>query len=137
MTLAAPFRRTRRHPAAGSSSVLLVGSGDHAGALLAVLEDLPESADVVVVLRMATREDHVGGAVLAELTLRRGGRLVELSGTRAAVALDAPRLRSLVADLASREVHVSGPPSFAAAAVAAARAGGVPEGRTRRTAGGR
>lgn len=132
MTLAAPFLRTRRHPAAGPLPVLLVGSGDHAAELLPVLEGLPEASDVVVVLRMATREDRLRGAGLAELTLRRGGRLVELSGSRAAVALDAARLRALVGDLASRDVHVVGAPSFAAAAVAAARAAGVPEARTHR-----
>jgi ferredoxin-NADP reductase len=127
---AAPGRHGGRHRAsARTAPVLLVSSGDHAAALLPVLRALPEATDLVVILRMATREDLTAGADAAEVTLRRGGRLVELSGGRSAVALDAARLQALVPDLATREVHVCGPASFVAAAVAAAQAGGVPEGR--------
>ncbi|WP_354699157.1 hypothetical protein DSM112329_04865 [Paraconexibacter sp. AEG42_29] len=117
----------RRHPAPTGSPVLLVGAGAHAAALTPVLRALPEAADVVVVLRMASREDRTHGAELAELTLRRGGRLIELSGARSAVALDAGRLRALVADIAHREVHVAGPAAFADAVLAGVRETATPD----------
>lgn len=130
---AAPPRRGRaRHRSPRRvRRVLLIGAGTHAATLAAQLQGLPEDADLVVVLRMATREDRTSGAELAELTLRRGGRLVELRGAQSAVALDAARLASLVGDVAGREVHVAGPRGFARAALAAAGASGVPAARCR------
>jgi ferredoxin-NADP reductase len=123
-------RRARlRRPARTPDAVLLVGAGAHAGALRTLLGSLPESTDVTVIVRTATREDLALAAELVELTLRRGGRLVELMGARSAVALDAARLQAMVGDVAMRDVHVCGPASFAQAVVRAARGAGIAESR--------
>lgn len=106
--------------------VLLVGAGVGATPIRALLQDLPEGSDVVVLLRGSRREDLVLREEIAEHAARRGGRVVELVGPRERVPLDEPALRRLVPDLAGRDVFVCGPDGFTAAFVATARAAGVP-----------
>ncbi len=109
--------------------VLLVGAGVGATPIRALLEDLPETTDVVVVLRGSRREELVLRDEFAEHVRRRGGRLHELVGSRAQAPLDAAALRRLVPDLVLRDLFVCGPTGFTAALVAAAREAGVPRAR--------
>lgn len=125
MSLAAPFRPPRRPARRHGRGVLLIGTGADAAPLRDALAKIPEATDLVVVLRIATREDRILSTELAELTLRRGGRLVELTGARSAVALDAGRLLALVADVSARDVYVGGPSAFAGSAHDAALLAGV------------
>jgi ferredoxin-NADP reductase len=108
---------------------LLVGAGAGAAAVLDLLRELPEHADVMVILRSTTPgelllHDEVSGEVE-----RRGGRLVELSGSRHWVRLDAAALCAIVPDVRRREVHVSGPDALSRRLVAELGRAGVPERR--------
>jgi ferredoxin-NADP reductase len=117
------FTADTRH----SDRVLLVGAGVGITPVRALLEDLPEDADVVVLLRGSTREDLVLRDEIRELVARRRGSLRELVGPRERVPLDAPALLALVPDLAERDLYVCGPEPFQDALITAARTAGVPE----------
>ena len=107
--------------------VLLIGAGVGATPVRALLEDLPEGADVVVVLRGSTAEDLVHRDEFRALVAQRGGQMHELIGSRTDVPLDADALRALVPDVRRRDVYVCGPDGVTAAVVAAARDAGVRE----------
>jgi ferredoxin-NADP reductase len=107
--------------------VLLVGAGVGITPVRALLEELPEDADVVVILRGSTHEDLVLRDEIADHVAQRGGRLVELVGPREHVRLDATALSALVPDVARRDVYLCGPEPFQDALLAAAREAGVPE----------
>ena len=104
---------------------LLVGAGVGVTPIRALLEDLPDDADVIVLLRGSRRDDLVLRDEVAEHVARRHGRLHELVGPRESVPLDARALRRLVPDLRTRDVYVCGPGGFTDAVVRAARAAGV------------
>ena len=102
--------------------VLLVGAGVGITPIRALLEELPQRVDVVVVLRASNRADLVLRDEIAELVARRGGVLRELVGPREHVDLDAVLARHL----RGRDVYVCGPDGFTSAVTASARAAGVP-----------
>jgi ferredoxin-NADP reductase len=106
--------------------VLLIGAGVGITPIRALLEELPETADVVVILRASRREDLVLQDEVADLVRRRGGRLHVLVGSRGSVVLD---LASLAPGLTDRDVYVCGPDGFSEVIAAAARAAGVPADR--------
>ncbi|MBO0836633.1 MAG: ferric reductase, partial [Actinobacteria bacterium] len=105
--------------------VLLVGAGVGITPLRALLEDLPKSTDVVVVIRASRSADLVHRAEIAALVQHRGGRLHELVGSRHRVRLTARTLHRLVPDVAYRDVYICGPEGFGAEVMAAAGALGV------------
>jgi predicted ferric reductase len=94
--------------------LVLVGAGVGSAPILALLQHLPAHADVVVLLRASTAEELILRDEIAHEVGRRGGRLVELPGSRRDVALDASALRALVRDLRRREAYVCGPQAFTA-----------------------
>lgn len=116
------FTADRRH----SDRVLIVGAGVGITPVRALLEELPDDADVVAVLRGSTRTDLVLRDEIAEQVRDRGGRLHELVGPRERVGLDAAALTALAPDIASRDVYLCGPEPFQDALVAAATEAGVP-----------
>ncbi|WP_157592639.1 ferric reductase-like transmembrane domain-containing protein [Solirubrobacter soli] len=101
--------------------VLLVGAGVGITPIRALLEELPETADVVVILRGSRREDLVLRDEIAALVAHRGGRLLELVGPRERVRLDA----AIDSNARGRDVYVCGPDGFTAAVVATATDAGV------------
>jgi ferredoxin-NADP reductase/DMSO/TMAO reductase YedYZ heme-binding membrane subunit len=111
--------------ARGGDRALLVGAGVGIAPVRALLEELPERVDVVVILRVSRREDLVLDDEIAALVARRRGRLHVLVGPRATVRLDAERLAALAPGLADRDLYVCGPDGFAHAVIAAARGAGV------------
>jgi ferredoxin-NADP reductase len=115
-------RHAQRHRRA-----LLIAGGIGVTATRALLEDLPRSAQPVVLLRVSRQEDLVLRQEVAGLVRRRSGRLHELPGTRAEQRLDERSLPALVPDLGQRDVFVCGPEGFVADIVAAARQLGVPD----------
>jgi ferredoxin-NADP reductase len=116
------FTADRRH----GDRVLLIGAGVGITPIRALLEELPEDADVEVLVRGSRPEDLVLRDEVAEHVRRRGGRLHELVGPREAVRLDHTALTGLVPDIARRDVYLCGPEPFQDALVAAARQAGVP-----------
>jgi predicted ferric reductase len=94
---------------ATSDRVLMIGAGVGAAPILALLQELPPTADVTVLLRASTRSELVlRDEVAAELG-RRGGRLRELVGPRDRVRLDATALHKMIPGLAEHDVYLCGP----------------------------
>jgi ferredoxin-NADP reductase/DMSO/TMAO reductase YedYZ heme-binding membrane subunit len=106
--------------------LLLIGAGVGSAPILALLQDLTDEADVVVLLRASTRAQLVLRDEIADEVRRRGGRLVELVGPRERVPLDAGALRFLVPDVRDRDVYLCGPEALAGALAAALEQTGVP-----------
>jgi ferredoxin-NADP reductase/DMSO/TMAO reductase YedYZ heme-binding membrane subunit len=115
--------------AARGDRVLLIGAGVGITPIRAVLQELPKTADVTVILRGSRPEDLVLRDEVADHVGRRRGRVHELVGPRERVPLDAAALRRLVPDVADRDVYVCGPDGFTALVLDTARAAGVPERR--------
>jgi ferredoxin-NADP reductase/DMSO/TMAO reductase YedYZ heme-binding membrane subunit len=109
--------------------LLLVGVGVGAAPVLALLEELPEESDVVVILRASTPGSLVLRDEVAEEVRRCGGRLVELVGPRHWVRLDADALREIVPDVRGREVYLCGPDALSRRLSTELERAGVPERR--------
>jgi len=105
--------------------VLLVAGGVGVTPMRAILEDLPEGVDVVVMLRAPTRDDLILHAEVEALVAERGGRLHLLVGSRQRVRLDHHLLGRLVPDVAERDVYVCGPEGLTERVLGAARHLGV------------
>jgi len=119
-----PYGAFTQH-ARTSDAVLLIGAGVGITPLRALLEDLPQGTDVIVVIRASTPADLVHRAEIAALTKHHDGRVHELVGSRQRVRLNARTLRHLAPDIAARDVYVCGPEGFGAEVVAAAAKLGV------------
>ena len=100
--------------------VVLIGAGVGVTPLRALLEDLPDRTDVVMVVRASTAGDLVHREEVAALVKQRGGRLHEILGSRHKVALNARTLRRIVPDIRQRDVYVCGPGGFSAEIITAA-----------------
>jgi ferredoxin-NADP reductase len=114
------------HHARSMERVALIGAGVGITPLRALLEDLPASVDVIVIMRANTTEDLVHRDEITALVRQRGGRVREVIGPYAEVRFDARVLRHLIPDLAERDVYVCGPGGFSDAIMTAARRLGVP-----------
>jgi predicted ferric reductase len=121
-----PYGAFTRH-ALTSDRVVLIGAGVGITPLRALLEDLPGSVDVDVVVRASTAEDLVHRDEIAELVRQRGGRLHEVVGPRDQVRIGASSLLQLVPDIARRDLYVCGPGGFNESIVTAASRIGVPD----------
>jgi predicted ferric reductase len=109
-----------------SDRLVLVGAGVGAAPILALLQDLPAHADVVVLLRASTEEELILREEIAAEVHSRGGRLFQLPGSRRAVALDARALQRLVGDLRGRDAYVCGPEAFTESLTRSLRQAGMP-----------
>jgi predicted ferric reductase len=111
--------------AARRRKVALIGAGVGITPLLALLEDLPQGAEVDVITRASRVDELVLRDELADLLAERGGRLHELVGPRTAVDLGERTLLRLIPDLARRDVYVCGPDGFADEVVDSVRRSGT------------
>lgn len=109
--------------------LLFVGAGVGSAPIRSLLQDLPQHADVVTLLRASSTQELVLRDAIAREVERVGGRLVELPGSRRDVRLDARALRELVPDLRRRDTYVCGPERFTDALVDSLRSAGVPDER--------
>jgi len=79
--------------------------------LRALLEDLPTSVDVSVIVRGASYEDIVHREELLELVNQRNGRLFELVGSGRR-RMDSSELKKLLGSLSNADVYICGPTDF-------------------------
>ncbi len=105
--------------------VVLIAGGIGITALRSLLEDLPRTANPVVVMRASSEEELVLKDEVAELVRQRRGNLHVLVGSRQEIRLTEDTLRRLVPDVAQRDVYVTGPPGLVEDVVGAARQLGV------------
>jgi predicted ferric reductase len=117
------------HHVRETDRVALIGAGVGVTPLRALLEDLPASVDVTLIVRASTPEDIVHRDELVELISHRRGTFHEVIGTRHKVRLDARLLKVLVPDLAERDVYICGPGGFSESIVMAALRLGVDRAR--------
>jgi ferredoxin-NADP reductase len=113
-----PYGAFTRH-ARSSERVALIAAGVGITPLRALLEDLPSSVDVSIVVRASTPDDIVHRDEVADLVRRRGGQLHELVGSRQQVRIDAATLHRLLPDVATSDVYICGPEGFNRLVVAA------------------
>lgn len=118
--------------ARSTDRLLLVGGGLGIAPLRALLEELPEHVDVTVLQRASTPSDAVLHDELQALAaLRPRTRLHLLTGPRGGSVqpgrpLGPDSVRSLVGDVADREVYVCGPPGMTVELLTTLRRLGVP-----------
>jgi Predicted ferric reductase len=117
---------------------LLMGAGIGITPLRALLEELPAGADRTVVLyRAGSRDELVFTDELVALAESKGARVLSVLGHRAASRHswlpegaahvdDAEALRTIVPDIADREVYVCGSARWMDLVIRAARESGVP-----------
>lgn len=115
-----PYGTFTRH-SLSAKRVLLVGAGVGVTPLRALLEDLPHSIHVTVLIRASMPDDVVHRQEIVEMVAKRRGSFHELIGSRDQVRLSTKSLHGLVGDLRDVEVYVCGPDSFTEMVVSAAR----------------
>ncbi|MHB8430969.1 MAG: ferredoxin reductase family protein [Acidimicrobiales bacterium] len=106
-------------------TVALIAGGIGLTALRSLLEDLAPRTAPQVVVRVSKPEDLVFRSEITELARRRKGTVHEVVGERDRVRFDGPTLRSMVPDIAHRDVFICGPEQFVHQAVAIAHQLGV------------
>ncbi len=105
--------------------VALIAAGAGVTPVRALLEDLPQGTDPVVLLRASSEDQLLLADEVRDLAAERGGRVLAAFGSRHRVTLDAHTLRRHIPDLAARDVFVCGPEPFTQAVTAAAKRAGV------------
>lgn len=122
-----PYGTFTRH-SLRAKQVLLIGAGVGVTPLRALLEDLPHSIQVTVVIRASAPDDVVHRQEIVQLVAKRNGAFHELIGSREQVRLSTKSLHRLVGDLRQTDVYVCGPESFTRMVViSAAQLGAQPE----------
>ena len=115
-----PYGSFTRHRLSGRR-VVMIGAGVGVTPLRALLEELPTSTPVTVVVRAQSSEHVIHGREFAELVERRKGRYVELVGPREQVRLDESSMRGLTGNLHDADVFICGPEAFTAKTAATAK----------------
>ena len=109
--------------------VLLIAGGVGITPVRALFETLPSPADVTLLYRASRPEDVVFYAELQRIAAARGSTVRYLIGRRSELGYDplsTPSLRTLVRDIAERDVFVCGPEGMTRSVRVALRESGVP-----------
>ena len=117
------------HHARQTNRVVLIGAGVGITPIRAMLEDLPNSVEVNVVLRGSNAQDLILRDEIKTLAQRHGGVVHELVGSRHHVQLDAKSLRRLIPTVAQSDVYICGPTTFTDHVLRTSSRAGVPSER--------
>lgn len=115
-----PYGTFTRH-SLRAKRVLLVGAGVGVTPLRALLEDLPSSVQVTVIVRASDPGNVVHRQEVVDLVAKRGGKYRELIGPRDHVRFSTKLLHGIAGDLRDVDVYVCGPDEFTEMVVTAAR----------------
>jgi predicted ferric reductase len=104
---------------------VLISGGIGVTAIRSLLEDLPKTAEPVVIMRASRQEDLVLASEVQRLAADRRGQVYQWVGPRSAVRLE--QLAQVVPDLRKRDVYIAGPKGFVSAVKSVMSRMGVPE----------
>jgi len=111
-----PYGTFTKH-ARTSNQVTLIGAGVGVTPLCALLEDLPKTVDVSVIIRASSAEEIAHRDEVEALVRGRGGQFHELVGSRHTVRFDPQSVKRLVPDIAQGDVYICGPEGFTERAI--------------------
>jgi len=114
------------HHARETDQVVLIGAGVGITPIRAMLEELPSSVKVSVVLRGSSTDELILRDEIKALAARHDGVVHELVGSRHHVKLDAKSLRRLIPAVAHSDVYICGPTDFTDHVLRASAKAGVP-----------
>jgi len=114
------------HHSRTSDRVALIGAGIGVTPIRSMLEDLPRDIDVVTIVRAHAEADLIHHEEITALSRERNAQLIESLGSRHEVPLDAAAVKSMVPDIAGRDVYVCGPDGFTHDMIDALRRNRVP-----------
>ena len=114
--------------------VTLIGAGVGVTPLRAMLEDLPQSVQTTVIIRVSRDEDVLHRDEFEALVARHHGELHVLVGSRHEIRLNARLLRKLAPSIDQSDVFISGPSGFNDHIGVLATELGVPDDRIHQTA---
>jgi predicted ferric reductase len=103
----------------------LIAGGIGVTALRSLLQELPGSAQPVVILRASRAEDVVFGPEIDDLVAARRGKLHLLVGSRDDHRLEGTDLLHLIPDLKRRDIYLVGPEAFVAHLLRELRTAGI------------
>jgi predicted ferric reductase len=103
----------------------LIGAGVGITPLRSLLEDLPKSVKVSVIVRASTHEDLIHADELSAIVASRKGEFHEIVGPRNKVQINALNLRDYVAKVSEGDVYMCGPEGFTRELVVACTALGI------------
>jgi len=106
-----PYGAFTRH-VLQKKNVVLIGAGVGITPLRALLEDLPASVDVSVIVRASKAENLVHHAEMKSLVDQHHGRLYELIGSRQDTPLDHNVLLRLIKNIRECDIYLCGPSGF-------------------------
>jgi predicted ferric reductase len=106
-----PYGAFTRH-AMVTNRATLIAAGVGITPLRALVEDLPKSVHVTVIVRASTSEDLIHGDEVAAIVRARRGEFYEIIGSRRENRLTAIELRRIEPSIAQGDVFICGPSGF-------------------------
>ena len=120
-----PYGAFTQH-ARSTDRVVLIGAGVGITPIRAMLDDLPPSVQVSVILRGSNEAELILRDEIAVLVERHGGVVHQIVGSRHHVKFDAKSLRRLIPTVAQSDVYICGPTDFTDHVLRASSKAGVP-----------
>jgi ferredoxin-NADP reductase len=117
------FRADRRH----TNRVVMLGAGVGITPIRALLEELPEHVEAIVVYRVHEEPAPIADELKAMAAASHGRITVfVVSGTRQQFPMNARQLKTVAPDIAASDVYLCGPTGFIESVKHSARELGVP-----------
>lgn len=109
-----------------SNSIVTFAAGIGITPILAMLEEIPPGADVILIYRTSSDKDIVFGSELDELFINNRWRVYYLSGSRQQHPINLLYMNQFIPNFKDRDVYICGSESFTADVITLASNAGVP-----------